>query len=178
MNYNSKYSQPATLPGVGPWHSKIFLHDPDHPKPSESPLLETEYFVELNHVLQLIHIIKTQAPEVKALISLVSLTTISKGSMLMSPSVNQRTFALSISWEGSASEVQMAIQKFEKNVIDLVKAVDFTKHFEFSKADLKTIYGGRLMVFNKMVETLDPEAKMNDHFFESVFEVGVSLEDL
>ena len=138
----------------------------------------TKYFIAYNQFLKVMRELTRLDDSVKALIGLVGVNYVPRDNILMSPTQNKLSLALSISWEGDQSEIKAAVRGFERLIRDHLSGVDFTSRLSFDNDDLLHIYGERLQLFERMVHVQDTAGKLQSSVYHRLIKSIEFQEDL
>ena len=115
---------------------------------------------------------------IKDYISLIGIRLINPDEFVMSPSKNLKSISMTISWNGNKSEINNALHQLESAILDKICGIDFSKHFGYNSSEIYSIYGQRIKLFDSMVHIIDPLKKLQNNFYERIFDFTESLEDL
>ncbi len=149
----------------GPWHERL-PHFKMGFTPSSGKELQTEYFVPREHAYEAIAAVEKLHNKITPLLFITEIRTIDADNFWMSPCYKQPSATIHFTWKPEWPEVSKLLPLIEEQLAPFDARPHWGKLFTTSHAQLKKLYGDRLLEFQKLVKHYDPDGKFTNAFLE------------
>ncbi len=151
----------------GPWHERL-PHFRMGFTPSSGDELQTEYFVPIQHAVEAMLAIERLRERIAPHLQISEVRTIDADDLGMSPCRQRRSLAIHFTWKPDWPSVRKLLPVIEKELNLFEARPHWGKLFTTAPETLKAVYGGELMQFKTLTNSLDREGKFRNEYLNRI----------
>jgi xylitol oxidase len=150
----------------GPWYERL-PHFRMGFTPSAGKELQSEYFVPREHAVEAILAVERLRDQISPHLLISEIRAIAADDLLMSPCYKQASVTLHFTWKQDWPAVRVLLPTIEKELAPFKARPHWGKLFSTSPAQLRAVYGERLIEFVELANKLDPKGKFRNDFLNT-----------